>query len=358
VGSSFAFIAVGGAAVSLGDAYLCIGALSSCVTYLIVSLIIARLGPGWVQRILPPVVIGPIVAVIGLSLAGTAISQSFRADGAFSPEALIIAVVTLVIIILAMYSKNRFISSISILVGLVGGYILTLILSRVPQLNFKQFLTFKAPDHVFNNPFSFFVNPFNAEGTTALVVGLSFVITSFATICEHIGHTLVTGDIIGEDIVRSPGLHRTIAGDGVATGIAGLFGSVCNTTYGESLGVMVTTRVFSVFVFVLAAFLAIILSCIAPFGELVRSLPVPVLGGACILLYGTIASNGLKQIVTNGIDFDKRRNMIIVSVIFILGVGGASIPMFFSGRMLELLSAVALAAVVGIVLNLVLPQGD
>jgi uracil permease len=200
------------------------------------------------------------------------------------------------------------------------------------------------------------VNPFNVEGTTAIIVAVSFVITSFATICEHIGHTIVTADIIGKDLIKAPGLHRTILGDGAATALAGLFGSVCNTTYGESLGVMATTKVFSVVVFVFASVLAIILSLIAPFGALIQSLPTPVLGGACILLYGTIASNGLKQIVMNKIDFDDKRNMIIVSIIFILGVGGAMIPVSFNNQTLDLLSPIALAAIVGIALNLILPK--
>jgi uracil permease len=168
----------------------------------------------------------------------------------------------------------------------------------------------------------------------------------------------VTGDIIGRDVVKDPGLHRTILGDGIATGLAGLFGSVSNTTYGESLGVMATTKVYSVAVFVYAGVIAIILSLIAPFNALVSSLPNPVLGGACILLYGTIAANGLKQMITNKIDMDDKRNLIIVSLIFIIGVGGAMIPVKFGDRALDLLSPIALAALVGIVLNIVLPRGE
>ncbi|MDR3284055.1 MAG: NCS2 family nucleobase:cation symporter [Treponema sp.] len=358
VGSSFAFIAVGSVAFGLGSAYLCVGALSSCVTYLIVSALVWKSGAKWVVKVLPPVVIGPVVAVIGLSLAGTAISMSFLNNNSFSTPALVVAVITLALILLAMYSKNRFVSSISILIGLVGGYLVTLLLAKTAKGEFNSFVNFTWDGHWFNNPLSFFVNPLNVEVQKAVVVALSFVITSFATICEHIGHTLVTGDIIESDLIKEPGLHRTIAGDGVATGIAGLFGSVCNTTYGESLGVMATTRVYSVTVFVFASIAAIILSLIAPFGAIVKSLPTPVLGGACILLYGTIAANGLKQLVTNKVDFDDKKNLVIVSIVFILGVGGASIPVFFQGEKLELLSAVALAAIVGIILNLILPKSS
>jgi uracil permease len=369
VGSSFAFIAVGAVAFNLGPAYLAVGALSSAVTYLLISLLVWKAGTGWVNRVLPPVVIGSVVAVIGLSLAGTAVGMAFNAGGAFSAEASLIALFTLAVIFLAMYSRNRFISSISILIGLVGGYLLTLVLGNLPPgappgaplgaplgAGFGQFLNFSWDGHWFNNPLNFIVNPLEVEASRAGIVALSFVITSFATICEHIGHTLVTGEIIGKDLVKEPGLHRTIAGDGVATGIAGLFGSVCNTTYGESLGVMATTNVYSVAVFVFASIAAIVLSLIAPFGEIVKSLPAPVLGGACILLYGTIAANGLKQLINNKTDLDLKRNMIIVSVVFTLGVGGASLPIVFGDEHLELLSAIALAAVVGILLNLILPR--
>jgi uracil permease len=368
VGSSFAFIAVGAMAFNLGASYLAIGALASAVTYVIVSLIVWKAGTGWVSKLLPPVVIGSVVAIIGLSLAGTAINMAMldtgSAGGAFSWQASLIAVVTLALIFIAMYFPNRFISSISILVGLVGGYLVTLALGLIPNAGFSSFVTFALPTNEagkvvwFNNPVSFFVNPFGVNWSTAAIVIVSFIITSFATICEHIGHTLVTAEIIGRDLVRNPGLHRTILGDGVATGIAGLFGSVCNTTYGESLGVMATTKVYSVIVFIFASIFAIVLSLIAPFGELVKSLPTPVLGGACILLYGTIAANGFKQLITNKVDLDNKRNMIIVSLVFIIGVGGAHIPVAFQGQNLELLSAVALAALVGIILNLVLPKKE
>jgi uracil permease len=274
---------------------------------------------------------------------------------------LLIAAITLALIFIAMYSKNAFIASISILIGLVGGYVVTLILGvsfpgTAAGGGFTQFLTFSWDGHWFNNPLDFLVNPFAVEATAALIVAISFIITSFATICEHIGHTLVTAEIIGKDLVKNPGLHRTILGDGVATGLAGIFGSVSNTTYGESLGVMATTNVYSVAVFVWASIAAIVLSLIAPFGEIVKSLPTPVLGGACILLYGTIAANGLKQLIMNKVDLDNKRNMIIVSVVFTLGVGGAAIPVVFGGEHLELLSAVALSAMVGIILNLILPR--
>jgi uracil permease len=352
-GSSFAFIAVGATALSLGEGALAVGALASMVTYGVVSFLVWRLGTGWVDRVLPPPVIGSVVAVIGLSLAGTAVGMAFKVDNAFSWPASILAVITLGIIFAVMYSKNQFASSLSILLGLVGGYGAAAILAVILPGTFGRFLTFTWPDRLITPPV--IINPF-IEPKAALIVAISFIITSFATICEHIGHTIVTGDIIGVDVVKDPGLHRTILGDGVATGLAGVFGSVCNTTYGESLGVLATTRVYSVWVFVYAAVIAIILSLFKPFGALLQSLPSPVLGGACVLLYGIIASQGFKQFVKSGVDFDDKRNLIIVSVIFVLGIGGAVVPVSFGGQAIDLLSSIALAALAGIVLNLVLPQ--
>jgi uracil permease len=321
----------------------------------IISIIIKFSGTGWVEKVLPPVVIGPVVAVIGLSLSGTAISMAFQnSTGSFCWQALLVAAITLAVIFLAMFSRNSFISSISILIGLVSGYLITVILATALPATFGSLFVPPKFGHVFDWPV--IINPFSVSPGTGVIVAVSFVITSFATICEHIGHTIVTGDIIGRDVVKDPGLHRTILGDGIATGLAGIFGSVANTTYGESLGVMATTKVYSVFVFVFAALLAIILSLIAPFGALIKALPNAVLGGACILLYGTIAANGLKQMIMNRINLDSNRNLIIVSLIFIIGVGGAVIPVEFNDKALDLLSPIALSAIVGIVLNLILPR--
>jgi uracil permease len=354
-GSSFAFIAVGAMAFNLGPSYLALGALTSMLMYVIVALIVWKAGYEWINKVLPPAVIGSVVAVIGLSLAGSAVGMAFQNNGVFDPMALLIAAVTLAVIFICMFCKNRFIGSISILIGLVAGYVLTGGLTAA-KTGASAFWTLKFSGDIIQNPLLFFTNPFNIEAGTALIVAASFFITSFATIVEHIGHTIVTGDVIGVNVVKNPGLHRTLLGDGLATGLAGLFGSVANTTYGEGIGVMATTKVYSVTVYVAAAITAIILSCIVPFKELLQGLPNPVLGGACILLYGTIAANGLKQLVINNVDFDDNRNMVIVALVFILGCGGAVIPMTYQGQHLEILSAIALSALVGILLNLILPK--
>ncbi|GHV73204.1 uracil permease [Spirochaetia bacterium] len=340
VGSSFAFI---GCAIMVlqtyGPAYLAGGAIVSACFYVLISLLVWRAGTGWINKVLPPVVIGPVVAVIGLSLAGTAIGMSGAADGG-DFTAMLLALATLAITIIAMFCKNKFVSSISIVIGLAGGYLLSAIFGRVDYSAIAA-----AP--IINLPV--FVAP-KFNGTVILV----FSLVSFATICEHIGHTMVTGQIIDRDIIKNPGLHRTILGDGLATGVAGLFGSVANTTYGESLGVMATTKVFSVFVFIFSGVLAVILSIFGKLGGVLQTIPAHVLGGLCILLYGTIAVNGLKQLVVNKVDFDKTRNLIIASVIFILGCGGSVFQL--PGSPYPLLTSIAFAAIVGIILNLVLPK--
>jgi uracil permease len=353
IGSSFAFISISTMAVSLGESYLCIGALSTCLMFVITALIIKKIGTAWIDKFLPPIVIGPVIAVIGLSLSRTAISMSGFVKGDFSFPSLILAIITLILTFTSMYSKNKAISSTSILIGLVGGYLSTYLLS-FPFPIFEQYLTFKMPDNIINLPK--FVNPTDIDLTTALIVAVSFMLTSLSTICEQIGHTMVTSDIIEKDISKDPGLDKTILANGVATGVAGLFGSVSNVTYGESLGVLATTKVYSVYVFILGAIIAILLSLFAPFGEIVRALPTPVLGAICILLYGIVAIAGLKQLQRNNIDFDKKRNLIIASMILVIGCGNSAIPIAFNGKALELLADISLSAFVGIILNVILPK--
>ncbi|MDR2193369.1 MAG: purine/pyrimidine permease [Treponema sp.] len=350
VGSSFAFIAPAILVLGqYGPGYLAGGAIVSGVFYCLIAALIYAVGPQWIEKALPPVVIGPVVAVIGLALAGTAIDMaSTGVDGNYSICALIIAAVTLLITIFTNYSKNQFIASISIIIGLAGGYLITFLLGLIhPGFKFVSFEAIKNAPAI-NLPV--FIAP---QFNVAVVV--TFAIVSFATICEHIGHTIVTGDIVGRDYVKDPGLHRTIAGDGVATAVAGMFGSVCNTTYGESLGVLSTTRVYSVVVFIFAGVIAVLLSLFGKFGAFLQALPAPVLGGVCILLYGSIAVNGLKQLVINKVNFDEKRNLIIASIIFILGVGGSKISFPIGGFTFEL-GAIAVAALVGIILNLVIPR--
>ncbi len=174
---------------------------------------------------------------------------------------------------------------------------------------------------------------------------------SLVVITEHIGHLIVTENVVGKKLVKDPGLHRSLAGDGVATALSGLLGGPPNTTYGENIGVMAITRVFSVWVIGLAAVIAIALSFLPSVGLVIRSIPVPVMGGICILLFGIIASSGIRMIVEAGIDFSQTRNLIIASVILVIGIGGAKIHLGGTE-----IGEMALATYVGVLLNLVLPK--
>jgi uracil permease len=178
---------------------------------------------------------------------------------------------------------------------------------------------------------------------------------SLATICEHLGDTLVTSKVVGQDFYKNPGLHRTLAGDGLATAWAALWGGPPNTTYGENIGVMAITRVFSVWVIGGAAVIAVLLSFFRKFGALIQTIPTPVLGGISMLLFGIIASSGLRTLAESGVDYKDKRNLTISSVILVIGIGGGRLAFAVTGGLEFQLAGVALATVAGIVLNLILP---
>jgi uracil permease len=184
---------------------------------------------------------------------------------------------------------------------------------------------------------------------------MTFVIVSLATICEHLGDMLVTSKIVGQDFYKNPGLHRTLAGDGLATAWAALWGGPPNTTYSENVGVMAITRVYSVWVIGGAAVFAIILSFVNKFGALIQTIPSPVLGGISMLLFGVIASSGLRTLVESGVDYKDKRNLTISSVILVIGIGGGRLAFSITGDFQFELAGIALATVVGIILNLVIP---
>jgi uracil permease len=188
-----------------------------------------------------------------------------------------------------------------------------------------------------------------------LVPVLTFVIVSLATICEHLGDILVTSKVVGQNFYKDPGLHRTLAGDGIATAWAALWGGPPNTTYGENIGVMAITHVYSVWVIGGAAVVAVVLSFFQKFGALIRTIPTPVMGGISMLLFGIIASSGLRTIVESGVNFKDKRNLVITSVILVIGIGGGMLAFNITQDVTFNLSGVALATVVGIVLNLIFP---
>jgi uracil permease len=350
LGSSFAFIpALTGIAASHGMPYALGGAVVAGIFYCIIGLVIRFAGTGWLDKALPPVVIGSVIVVIGLNLAPTAMNMAmYDGAGNYSLVMLSIAFVTLAVTVAANIFLKGFFSTIPILIGLVAGYLFTLILGRfLPAYAIINFQGVRdAP--WFGLP-RFEVPKFN------FVAVLTFVIVSLATICEHLGDTLVTSKVVGQDFYKNPGLHRTLAGDGIATAWAAFWGGPPNTTYGENIGVMAITHVYSVWVIGGAAVIAVILSLFQKFGALIQTIPTPVMGGISMLLFGIIASSGLRTIVESGVDYKDKRNLTISSVIFVIGIGGGRLAFAVTQGINFELAGVALATVVGIILNLIFP---
>jgi uracil permease len=353
LGSSFAFIPpLIGISSAYGPSYAMGGAVAAGLFYCVVGLIIKFAGTSWLDKALPPVVIGSVIVVIGLNLAPTAMAMAMNAggsaDGEYSLVLLSIAAVTLGVTVAANIFLRGFFSVIPILIGLVAGYLFTLIMGIFfPAYHIIDFQVIRdAP--WFGFP-SFQVPSFN------FVAILTFVIVSLATICEHLGDTLVTSKVVGQDFYKNPGLHRTLAGDGLATAWAAFWGGPPNTTYGENIGVMAITQVYSVWVIGGAALIAVFLSFFRKFGALIQTIPTPVLGGISMLLFGIIASSGLRTIVESGVDYKDKRNLTISSVIFVIGIGGGRLAFAVTENVRFELAGVALATVVGIILNLLFP---
>ncbi|MFL0195533.1 uracil permease [Clostridium sp. WILCCON 0269] len=353
IGSSFAFITpILIASKNYGPEAMLSGVIAAGFVYIIVAIIIKFCGINWLNRALPPIVVGSIVIVIGLGLASTAINwagfnPSFVNDQMQSVPRwawMTVSVVTLAIgVIGSMYFKGFF-GVIPILIAMVVGYISSLVLGVVPRHAIDSIMTssfFKMP------PFMFPKFNINAMILMAPI--------SFVTLAEHVGHVYVTNNVVGRDFTKNPGLHRSILGDGVATMFAGFTGGPPNTTYGENIGVMAITKVYSVWVIGGAAVIAIILSFIGPVATLIQNMPMPVIGGVSILLFGIIASSGFRIFVEEKIDFSKNRNLILASVIIVIGIGGASLNFSVAGSPVQI-SGVALATIIGIILNLILPE--
>ncbi|GMO42910.1 MAG: uracil permease PyrP [Termitinemataceae bacterium] len=353
LGSSFAFIP---AIVSVSAAYgietALGGAFAAGLFYCLVATIIRFSGKKWLDRALPPVVIGSVIIVIGLNLAPTAMNMAMyvggNPSGSYSLVYLSIAAVTLLVTVVANIFLKGFFSTIPILIGLVSGYIFTLIMgSFFPAYHLINFQSVN--DAAWLSFPHFAVPKFN------FVAVFTFIIVSFATICEHLGDVLVTSNVVGKDFYKNPGLHRTLIGDGLATTWASLFGGPPNTTYGENIGVMAITRVYSVWVIGGAAIVAVLLSFFQKFGALIQTIPTPVMGGISMLLFGIIASSGLRTLVESGVDYKDKRNLTISSVIFVVGIGGGKLLFDINADIKFQLAGVALATLVGILLNLVIP---
>ncbi|MDZ5781746.1 solute carrier family 23 protein [Marinococcus luteus] len=349
LGSSFAFIFPIIAALSIGGpGGVMLGSLAAGLVYGITALIIRKAGVGWLMNILPPVVVGPVIMVIGLGLATTAIemSMNYNTDTGNYNEPMrhmSVAAVTLAIVIVASVFFRGFFRIIPVLFGIIGGYLTALAAGMVNTGAIGEAAWIQVPD--FSVPFATY-SPDWSWSVIAIMAPIALV-----TIAEHIGDQLVLSKVAEKNFLKSPGLHRSIMGDGVATMFAAVLGGPPNTTYGENIGVLAITRVFSVYVIGGAAVLAISFGFIGKVEAFIASIPGAVMGGVSILLFGIIASNGLRMLIDNNIDLGIKRNLIISSVILVTGIGGAFIEI---GEYFEI-SSMALATVIGMVLHAVLP---
>ena len=349
LGSSFAFITAMSLAMKEmgGDVSAAqTGVILTGLIYVIVATSVRFAGTKWIDKLLPPIVIGPMIIVIGLGLAGSAVTNAgLVADGNWKNA--LVAVVTFLIAAFINTKGKGFLRIIPFLFAIIGGYIFAVLLGLVDFTPVLQANWFEIP--------SFYL-PFSTGGAFKeynLYFGpetIAILPIAIVTISEHIGDHTVLSQICGRQFLKEPGLHRTLLGDGIATSVSAFLGGPANTTYGENTGVIGMTRIASVSVIRNAAFIAIALSFLGKFTALISTIPNAVLGGMSILLYGVIASNGLKVLIQERVDFGQMRNLIIASAMLVLGLGGAILklgPVTLSGT--------ALSAMTGIILNLILP---
>lgn len=349
LGSSFAYITAMATAIKGmgGDVSAAqTGIFFVGLIYVLIAGLVGLVGTSWIDKLLPPIVIGPMIIVIGLGLAGSAvINAGFVADSDW--RHILVATVTFLIAAIINTSGRGFIKIIPFLVAIIGGYVVSAFLGLVDFTPIKEAAWFEIPQ---------FYLPFKTGHfqTYKLYFGpemLAILPIAVVTIAEHIGDHTVLGQITGRQYLKNPGLKYTLIGDGVATAVSALIGGPANTTYGENTGVIGMTRIASVSVIRNAALIAIAFSFFGKFTALISTIPNAVLGGMSILLYGVIASNGLKVLIESRVDFSQVRNLIIASAMLVLGLGSAVLEL---GSLT--LSGTALSAIVGVILNLVLPS--
>lgn len=320
------------------------------IVYLIVAAIIKFVGTNWLEKLLPPIVIGPTIMVIGLSLAPTAVGMLTTNGGnVVELKYIFIGLISLLTaILITNYAKGIY-KLIPIMIGIIVGYIISLIIGVANFTAVTKASWFSLPEFVWLNKNVYKVFDFKQ----ILEIIIIFAPVSLVTISEHIGDHYVLSSIIGKDLTKNPGLARTIAGDGLATMTAGLLGGPANTTYGENTGVIGMNKVASVWVMGLAAVIALLLGFIGKFTALISTIPVCVMGGVSMMLFGIIASSGVRVLVNNQIDFSKQRNLIIASVILVSGIGGLTINI---GQVS--ITGMALSAILGIILHQILPEKE
>ena len=356
LGSSFAFLGsmfaafAGAASVSIGYIGLIVGAIFAGLVYVILALIVKFAGVEWINKLMPPVIIGPVVAIIGLSLAGNAIGD-MTGSGYFG---LLCGLATLFTVITTSVYSSKGMKLIPFIIGIGAGYAAAILCTITNVASLIDFSKFKEIDGIFALPQFSFLNAWDGlrqiDLTYILTIFFAYAPVAFVVFAEHLADHKNLSTIIARDLTKDPGLHRTLLGDGIGSMAGAFFGGCPNTTYGESIGCVAITGNASVITITAAALLAIIVSFIKPLMVVLDSIPACVMGGVCMTLYGFIAVSGLKML--QPVDLNKNSNLFTASVILIAGVGGLSIS-FATGLGDITITTVACALILGIITNLI-----
>ena len=334
LGSSFAFLAPAGIVIStLGFEYALGGFVVAGAVFALSAFIIKFIGVNWIDAVLPPAAMGPIVALIGLELAGSAASTGGIVGENIDPKFVLIFVFTLGLAVFGQVVFKGFAAAIAILIAIVGGYTVSALCGLVDFAPVMEAKVFALPAFTFPK-----------FDITAIIIILPAVLT---VLSEHISHQIVTSQVVGKDLLQDPGLHRSIFADGFSTMISGFCGSVPTTTYGENIGVMAVTKVYSVWVIGGAAVFSIALAFFGQVSALINTIPGPVMGGISFLLYGMIAASGIRLLVDKQVDYSKPRNLAMTAVVFVTGLSGAAIQI---GEVQ--LTGMCLATIVGLFMGL------
>ncbi len=372
LGSSFAFLgsmfaAFGGAAsASIGYAGILLGAVFAGLVYVVIALIVKFAGVNWINKLMPAVVIGPTVSIIGLSLAGNAVGdlqvgKVLDANGASTASVyvcLICGLVTLFTVVLCSVFGKKMTKLIPFIIGIIAGYVVAAVFTVIGNATnnaalmvidfsvFKDMKVFAIPDFTFIKAFEGFKS---INGEYIATVAVAYIPVAFVVFAEHIADHKNLSSVIGQDLLTEPGLHRTLLGDGVGSMAGAFFGGCPNTTYGESVGCVAITGNASVVTILTTAVMAIVISFFGPFVTFLATIPNCVMGGVCITLYGFIAVSGLKMI--QNVDLGDNKNLFVVAVILICGIGGLSVSF---GKVT--LTSIACALILGIITNVVLSK--
>lgn len=350
MGSSFAYIAAMQMLMKTdGIGAVAQGAITGGFVYLIVALIVKTIGNDWIDKVLPPVVVGPIVMVIGLSLATTAVNSVMLNNGKYDLTYLLIGMVTLLAVIFFNIYGKGIIAIIPILLGLLVGYLFSLMIGMVTGHEIIQFAAVANAKWISIPSVHIPLLSYGFKFYPSAILTMAPI--AFVTMTEHFGHVMVLNSLTKRDYFKDPGLEKTLTGDGLAQIIAGFLGAPPVTSYGENIGVMALNKIFSVYVIAGAAVFAALLSFVGKISALIQSIPSPVIGGISIALFGVIASSGLKILIESKVDMDNKKNLLIASVILVSGIGGLMLQV--NGLQI---SGVAFSTILGILLYQILPE--